>query len=416
MQPIRSLICLLAGIFIAGSASPVFAEPTAPPAPPGPLILISIDGFRWDYLQKFSAPAIRELAAEGVLAERLIPSFPSVTFPNHYTIVTGLHPEHHGVVGNTFFDPALGESFTYKNPTAATDPRWWAGGEPLWIAAERQGVRSGCFFWPGSETENHGRRPTHFKAFDKSLTAADRVDGVLAWLDLPPAERPRFITLYFDLVDSAGHRHGPDAPETGAAIQEADAAIARLRAGLARRGLSEQTNLVLVSDHGMEPVSADRSIALDDYIALNSVDIDYTGANAGLRPKSGTAAELAAKLRGKHPQLNVWLRDEVPEALHYRASNRIAPVVLSAAPGWTILSRDFLRLKRLTFERGAHGYDPAAPNMGALFIAHGPAFQHQRLIGAVENIHIYNLLCAALKIAPAPNDGDDRLVRAALAP
>ncbi len=404
-----ALTCIF---LLSGALGHLFAES---PAPPAPLILISIDGFRWDYLQKFDAPVLKQLAANGVRAQRLIPSFPSLTFPNHYTLVTGLHPEHHGIVANTFFDPALQEKFIYKNRESATDPRWWSGGEPIWITAEKQGVRSACFFWPGSEAENHGTRPSYFKSFEKALTCAERVDGLLAWLDLPPEKRPRFCTLYFDLVDSAGHRYGPDAPETAAAIKEVDEAIGRLLAGLAQRGLREQTNLVLVSDHGMEPVDADHVILLDDYVDLKTIEIDFAGANVGLRPKTGTAEELVAKFRGKHPQLSAWVRTEVPESLHYRASDRIAPVILSAAPGWSILGRDFLRMKRFTFERGAHGYDPATPNMGALFIASGPAFQHGRMIDDVENIHVYNLLCAVLNLKPAPNDGDDRLVRAALA-
>ena len=401
------IICCL----LLGTGQAALPAPNAT----GPLILISIDGFRWDYLEKYDAPVLKQLAQQGVRAERLIPSFPSLTFPNHYTIVTGLRPEHHGIIANNFYDPDLHEFFNFKTNETSTDPRWWAGGEPVWITAEKQGVRSACFFWPGSESENHGRRPSYFKKFDKSLSCFQRVDGVLAWLDLSPELRPRFCTLYFDLVDSKGHLFGPDAPETAAAVKEADDAIGRLLTGLTERGGRAQTDLVIVSDHGMEPVSADRTILLDDYVELNSIDIDFAGANAGLRPKTGTPGELVAKLRGKHPQLKVWLREEVPETLHYRANGRIAPVVLSAAPGWTILSRDFLRIKRLTFERGAHGYDPAAPNMGALFIANGPTFQRGRVIGAVENIHIYNLLCAALGLKPAPNDGDDRLVHEVLA-
>ncbi len=414
MKP-RLYIFTLAVILAAVLPPTGSASTPAKPAAAGPLILISIDGFRWDYLQKYNAPVLKQLAADGVYAQRLTPSFPSLTFPNHYTIVTGLYPEHHGVVANSFYDPVLHERFNFKTHETSVDPRVWAGGEPVWITAEKQGVRSACFFWPGSEAENHGTHPSLFKPFEKSLSCAQRVDGLLAWLDLPPGQRPRFCTLYFDIVDSKGHLYGPDAPETAAAVQEVDSAIGRLLAGLTQRKLREQTDLVLVSDHGMEPVSPDRVIFLDDYVDLNTVDIDFAGANAGLRPKSGAAEELVAKFRGKHPQLGAWLRAEVPPALHYRASDRIAPVVLSAAPGWYITSHDFLRMKLLAFERGTHGYDPAAPNMGALFIASGPSFQSGRVIKEVENIHIYNLLCAVLGLKPAPNDGDDRLVRAALA-
>ena len=415
MKP-RFFPFLLSAIMAVMVLSARAATHPAPTTATGPLILISIDGFRWDYLQKYNAPMLKQLAAEGVHARRMTPSFPSLTFPNHYTIVTGLRPEHHGIVANTFFDPVLHARFSYKTPECATDPRWWSEGEPVWITAEKQGRRSACFFWPGSESENHGLRPSYYKPFDKSLSSAERVDGLLAWLDLPPKQQPRFCTLYFDIVDTKGHMFGPDSPETAAAIAAVDEAIGRLLAGLARRGLRENTDLVLVSDHGMEPVSPDQIIFLDDYVDLNSIEVDFAGPNAGLRPKAGTAEALVAKFRGKHPQLNAWRRDEVPESLHYRASGRIAPVVLSATPGWSIMSRDFFRIKRLTMEHGAHGYDPASQNMGALFIAQGPSFQHGQVIDDVENIHVYNLLCAVLGIKAAPNDGDDRLVRVALAP
>ena len=409
----RLIVCLgflLGSLLVTSCSTP--AQPRA--AASGPLILISIDGFRWDYLQKYDAPTLKLLAAAGVHAKRMTPSFPSLTFPNHYTIVTGLRPEHHGIVGNTFYDPALQASFVFKSHESSIDSRWWEGGEPIWITAEKQGVRSACFFWPGSEAAIHGTRAGLYQPFDKGLTSAQRVDGLLAWLGLPPEKRPRLATLYFNIVDDAGHTYGPDAPETGNAIKAADDAVARLLDGLAKLGLRESASLVIVSDHGMEPTSPDRTILLDDYVSLNSVDVDSFGPNAGLRPKTGTAQELAARLRGKHPQLSVWLRSEVPERLHYRASSRIAPVVLSAAPGWFITTRDWLRAKRLTFDLGAHGYDPASPNMGALFIASGPAFKRGVEINDVENIHVYNLLCAALGLKPAPNDGDQRLVRAAL--
>lgn len=378
------------------------------------LILVSIDGFRWDYLQKYPAPELKKLAEGGVHARRMTPSFPSLTFPNHYTIVTGLRPEHHGIVANSFFDPALQETFKYTSHECSIDPRWWSGGEPIWITAEKQGMRSACFFWPGSEAENHGYRASYFKTFDKHLTCEQRVDGLLAWLALPPAQRPGVATLYFDIVDSAGHTYGPDAPETAAAIWTVDAAIGRLLAGLDKLGLRANTDLVLVSDHGMEPVSPERIIYLEDYAKLDTFAIDFLGPNAGLRPKTGTPEELVAKFRDKNPHLHAWLRHEVPADLHYRASPRIAPVVLNADPGWLISTHDFVRVHRLTFERGAHGYDPATTNMGALFVANGPSFKHGREIPNVDNVDVYDLLCAVLHLKPAPNDGSDRLAQKAL--
>jgi predicted AlkP superfamily pyrophosphatase or phosphodiesterase len=377
------------------------------------LVLISIDGFRWDYLQKYDAPTLRKFAADGVHARRMTPSFPSLTFPNHYTLVTGLRPEHHGIVGNTFHDPTLNAKFAYKSHESSVDSRWWESGEPIWITAEKQGMRSACFFWPGSEAEIQGKKATFVKPFDKSLSCNERVDGLLGWLRLPPEQRPRLATLYFNVIDDVGHREGPDGAGLTEAVKEVDAALARLLDGLESISLRDRTNFVIVSDHGMESTSPDRTILLDDYAPLSSYEVDFAGPNAALWPKSGTAEELVEKFRGKHPQMNAWLRSEVPDRLHYRASDRIAPVILSANPGWFITSHDYLRVKRATFDRGSHGYDPSAVSMGALFIASGPDFKRRVEIDDVENIHIYNLLCAVLGLKPALNDGDTRLVRQA---
>lgn len=378
------------------------------------VILVGIDGFRWDYLELHEAPALRQLAREGTRVQRMQPSFPSKTFPNHYTLVTGLRPESHGIVANGFYDPAIGESFTM----AKRESHWWQGGEPVWITAEKQGVRSACFFWPGSETELQGRRPSFYKPFEKKLTCADRVDGLLAWLDLPEAERPRFCTLYFDLVDTQGHTFGPTAPETATAVREADAAIARLLAGLSQRGLRTRTNLIVVADHGMMETSPDRVVFIEDLVDTRLVRVEALGPNGGVRPlpESGlTAAQVAASIRAKAPpQIKVYLREEVPAHLHYRANDRIPPVVLVADAHWNIESNIGWARKRATYSRGSHGWDPSYEKMGAVFIANGPAIKRRHNVPGTENIHVYNLLCALLGVQPAKNEGDLSLTRAVL--
>lgn len=409
MRRTTALFVLLLAALLLGSCA-------TPPRPRSELlILISIDGFRWDYLQKYAAPTLRQLAAAGVHATRLTPSFPSKTFPNHYTLVTGLYPAHHGIVSNWFFDPAFGETFGMSKPASNREARWWRG-EPVWSTAERQGVRSACFFWPGSEAERLVDRPTLFQAFDGKMPSSERVDGLLAWLDLPPAQRPRLCTLYFDLVDHAGHTFGPEAPETALAVKEADLAIARLLAGLAARGLAEKTNLVVVADHGMSECGPDRVVFLEDLMDVSLVQVESTGPNGGVRPKPGVdLAAFVAGIRAKvPPQVKVYLREEVPARFHYRGNERIPPIVLVCEDHWSIESKLGWPKRVLTYNRGTHGWDPATSNMGALFIASGPAFRRGVEIPEVENIHVYNLLCAALGITPAPNDGDDRLVRAAL--
>jgi predicted AlkP superfamily pyrophosphatase or phosphodiesterase len=407
-------IVLMLLVLCAGSS----CTSPALPSRPAPLILVSIDGFRWDYLRKYAAPTLQALAAEGVHARRLTPSFPTKTFPNHYTLATGLRPEHHGIVSNYFFDPALNASFSKNLAADNADPRWWQQGEPVWITAEKQGVRSAVFFWPGSETEIHGTRPGFYRPFDSKLTSTQRVDGLLGWLDLPADQRPRFLILYLEVVDVVGHRAGPDGPETIAAIKEADDAVARLLAGLSARGLRDQTDLVIVSDHGMAEQSPDRVIFLEDLMNVSTVQVESLGPNGGVRPKPGTvtAAELAAGIRAKAPpQLQVYLREEVPANLHYRANPRIPPVVLIADDHWNIESKVGWPALRARYGRGNHGWDPATPDMGALFLAQGPSFRRRHEFADVENIHLYHLLCTVLGVKPAPNDGDDRLAREVLA-
>jgi predicted AlkP superfamily pyrophosphatase or phosphodiesterase len=385
---------------------------TPPPPAPAPLILVSIDGFRWDYLEKYQPPTLLSLAREGVRAERLNPSFPSKTFPNHYTLVTGLRPGRHGIVANWFRDPALGGEFTM----ASRETAWWSGGEPVWITAEKQGVRTACLFWPGSEAELQGRRPSLYQPFDKKMSANERVDRLLEWLARPAGSRPRFLTLYFDHVDDAGHNYGPDAPETRAAVAQADAAVARLLAGLARLGLRETANLVIVSDHGMAATSTDRVIFLDDLMDLAQVQVEATGPYAGVRPKPGvTAAELAARIRARAPaRVQVFLREEMPARLHYNHGERIPPVLLLTETGWCFEQKAGWPALRARYKRGNHGWDPATPDMGALFIGHGPAFLPHTVLPAAENVDVYNLLCATLGLTPAANDGTDALARAAL--
>ena len=417
-EAIRQLVgmkCMLAtlGLLLCGLLG---SCSTPPPAATGPVILISLDGFRWDYLQRYSAPTLQRLARDGVHARTMTPSYPTKTFPNHYTLVTGLRPARHGIVGNWFYDPANGETFGMSKHDSNLDAKWW-GGEPVWITAERQGVRSVCYFWPGSEAAHHGLRPSQWLPFNDKIPSNDRVDGLLKWFDVPAAERPRLATLYFSAVDHGGHKYGPDAPELQASITEVDTAIARLLSGLERLGLRDRANLIIVADHGMSPASTDRVIFLEDLVAINTIEVETTGPYAGVRPKPGTrsAAELAAGIRAKAPpQLQVYLRNELPARFHYSGNDRIPAVMLVADDQWSIEQRAGWPVRAASYDKGNHGWDNATPNMGALFLAHGPAFKTRTKLDQVDNFQVYNLVCAVLGLKPSPNDGDETLVRAAL--
>ena len=386
-------------------------------AEPPPLVLISLDGFRWDYgaLHPAETPHLRRLMREGVTARSLIPVFPSNTFPNHVSIVTGLYPAHHGIINNTFFDSALGSIFRYNQSASARDSRWW-GGQPIWITAVKQGRASACSFWPGSEAEIGGLRPTYWKPYDYAGTSFEqRLDELVTWLRLPAAQRPAVVTFYLEETNGAGHRHGPDSPQLIAAITLLDARVGALSDRLRTEGIAP--NLVIVSDHGMTSCDAERVLILDDYLDLATVQIDFDETCAGLRPLAGNDVAAMMRALAKIPpqQAKAYRSNELPEHFHVAATHpRVPPVWIVPAEGWHVVRRSLYHKALTHFLRGQHGYDPGFASMGGIFIAHGPAFKSGVVVEPVENIHIYNLLCAALALKPAPNDGDDRLVKSVL--
>ena len=369
------------------------------------LVLVSIDGFRPDYLRRPASMRLRRLAAQGAEARWLEPVAPTLTFPNHYSIVTGRFPAHHGVVGNAMFDPAIGYRFSIRDTAAVRDPRWW-GGEPIWVTAVKQGRRSATFFWPGSEAPIGGVRPTYARAYDSSVPNRARVRQVLDWLRLPASEAPSLVTLYFSDVDAAGHRYGPNAPQVDSAIARVDSAVGGLADGLEAMAAGGRVNLLFVSDHGMTDVSPDRLIYLDDYLPLPSIRVDEWAPILGVTPLEGTAEHLYERLRGRHPHLAVYRRAEVPPRFHFDASPRLAPVIAVADEGWLVTTHAIMdTLSAGGFPKGMHGYDPALPTMRAFLVARGPAFRHGVLVPPFTNVHLYALMAHILGLRPAPNDG-----------
>ncbi len=398
----RTRTWLLLLLALTGAAS----LPAQAPATDRPiLILISIDGWRWDYLDRFKPTAIASLAAAGVRAEGLVPVFPSKTFPNHYTIVTGLYPRRHGIVSNNIVDPVLPGRFSLTNRHVQQDTRWW-GGEPIWVTAERQGQIAGTMFWPGSDVEIAGDRPTWFRMYDHDLPNGDRVDQLLAWLRQPVAHRPTFLTLYFSTVDSVGHDEGPDSAGTRAAVLEVDAAIGALLTGLDALGLRRATSVILTSDHGMASISRERTIVLDDYIDVSTVEMIDSAPILGINPRTGSVEQLYTALKDKHPAMEVFLRDALPERLKLRGHPRLPAVIGIADDGWHITTRATLERNKGVIDGGNHGYDPRHRSMHGLFIATGPRFRNGVVVPAFENVHIYELMCRVLGLQPALNDGD----------
>jgi predicted AlkP superfamily pyrophosphatase or phosphodiesterase len=412
-------------------------------------ILISLDGFRADFLYRNLTPTLNSFIENGISPKYMLPSFPSVTFPNHYTMVTGLYPEAHGVVGNTFWDPSTKKDFYYTDADKSLQPFWW-GGEPLWRTAERQNVRSAVHMWPGSEAHIAEFQPAYVDKYNGSEVLSLKVDRILGLLDLPgpldPAvktnePRPQLIAAYVPDVDSDGHKYGPNSTEIRKTISEADTMLGSILEGLHQRNLTEIVNVVVVSDHGMATTDPSRLIQLEDLINPDDYEHIDGWPHYGLRPKNindldKLHQQLVEKAKN-YPAIEVYLRDkDMPERYHFSKNERIAPLWIFPKAGWSLVHKAEYDIEkdrpagRAYDPRGIHGYDYEHPLMRAIFVARGPAFPHKPnsrmepfrkskiiynlrtstlLILCTENIELYNIICDSIGITPVPNNGTLRL-------
>lgn len=368
------------------------------------VILISMDGFRADYWDKVETPRFHELMKQGVLASNLQPVFPSVTFVNHYSIVTGLYAENHGIVNNSMWDPKTDRKFEISDTKEVNRSDWWQG-EPIWVTAEKQGLKTASMFWVGSSAEIGGYRPSYWFNYDASLPRAKRVKQVLDWLDYPQDKRPGFITLYFEDVDEAGHSYGPDSGQVKLAIQNLDSSLGELWDGIKTRGLQEKVTILIVSDHGMAKVDRKNRIRLNDYVKKSEAKVVGKGALSLVWPNSQSDLEtILSRVKKTVGPFIVLQKDKMPKEFHYSNHHRIPPLVFSANLGWYIDTGLLPSLKPETF--GLHGYNNSLPEMQAVFLAIGPRFPKDRKVGQVVNVDIYSLLAEIMKIRPAYNDGN----------
>nr|GLL39994.1 ectonucleotide pyrophosphatase/phosphodiesterase family member 1-like [Ipomoea trifida] len=375
------------------------------------VLLVSSDGFRFGFQYKATTPNIHRLIKNGTEAEMgLIPVFPSLTFPNHYSIVTGVYPAYHGIINNFFIDPNTGDYFTMQSH----DPKWWLA-EPLWETVVNHGLKAATYFWPGSEVNKGCWTCPEFycKRYNSSVAFEDRVDTVLKYFDLPSDEIPSFITLYFEDPDHQGHKVGPDDPEITEAVIRIDRMIGRLIQGLEGRGVFEDVNIIMVGDHGMVGTCDKKLIFLDDLSPWIQISKDWVLSYSPLLaiqpPYNYSAKDVVAKMNeglqsGKIENgqyLKVYLKEELPGRLHYSGSSRIAPIIG--------LIDEAFKVEQKNTERkecgGSHGYDNALFSMRSIFISHGPRFARGRKVPSFENVEIYNLVTAILNIEGAPNNG-----------
>jgi len=390
----------IAVLLLFGGLSPGFAQTPKPP-----LIVISLDGFRTDYFDRGLTPTLAALARDGVHARAMRPSFPSVTEPNHYTLMTGLYPDHHGVIDNTMVDPAMpGVAFGGPHGHGVDmDPRWWNQATPLWVSAQRQSLKTASSLWPGDGAVIHGVTTTYLQDGAAPVSMDKQVETVLGWLDLPAGRRPALIRLHFDLTDGIGHLFGPDSPNENGAIARVDAELGKLVEGLKTRGLLDRVNIVVVSDHGMAAISPEKTIFLDDLIDLKAAVVPAFGAEGGVDPLPGHEAEMEKAMLAPHEHMKCWRRADIPAHLHYGSNPRVPAIVCLADLGWSIATRE--QVRQFPPLHGNHGYDPAEPTMAAFFLAHGSAFKAGVTLPAFDNVDVYPMLARILGVPPQPNDG-----------
>ncbi|EGE00851.1 type I phosphodiesterase/nucleotide pyrophosphatase [Trichophyton tonsurans CBS 112818] len=397
-------------------------------------ILISLDGFRADFLTRGLTPTLNSFIANGISPKYMLPSFPSVTFPNHFTLVTGLYPESHGIVGNTFWDPELKDDFYYTKPEKSMQPKWWQA-EPIWATAEKQGVKTAIHMWPGSEAHIMGIEPTFLDKYNGSEALPRKVDRILELIDLPGEKdadipptitqrRPQLIAAYVPNVDAAGHTFGPNSTEIRTTISRVDKMLASILQGLESRNLTNVVNIVVVSDHGMATTSVDRLVQLEDLVDLNLVERIDGWPLRGLVPKRKEDIQLLYEQAKNHTAfmgfddyLEIYTRETMPERYHFSKNDRIAPLWIIPKTGWAIVERPDFDVKLAQKEgkayhpMGIHGYDHEHPLMRAIFVARGPSFPHKAnsRVQEFQNIEVYNIVCDSLRVEPRPNNGTLRL-------
>jgi alkaline phosphatase D len=365
------------------------------------VILVSLDGFRWDYDRMYSTPNLDKIASGGVKADRLIPSFPVKTFPNHYSIATGLYPDHHGIINNSFYAPDLDLFYRMKDRSVVENPAFY-GGEPVWVTAARSGIKSAAYYWVGSEAPVMGTYPTYWKKYEDNFDFRARIDTVVKWLNYPSSDRPRLITFYFPEPDATSNFFGPGSSETEQIVEKVDSLIGVLRDKLSEVPFRKKINLIIVSDHGMGSISPERFINLRDIIPERMV-----ARTSGSSPvyfidpaddKKDSILLLVNSVKG----VKAWSKDKIPEHLNFGTNSRIPEIVVIADSSWMVDTRPAPPIMK----KGAHGYDNSNSDMHAIFYAEGPSFKRNYRFDKLYNVDIYNLLCRILDITPSANDGD----------
>ena len=364
------------------------------------VLLISLDAYRWDYPTVFNTPNLNKIAKEGVKAKSLISCYPSKTFPNHYSIATGLHPNNHGIVNNSFYDKELGY-YAIGNRKSVENGNFYFG-EPIWVTAEKQGVKSASYFWVGSEAPIQGIQPTYWKKYSNKTTFEQKIDTVIHWFSLPESERPRLVTFYHYQPDWTSHDYGPLAKETRMVAEQLDSLIGVFMAKIEKLPIAKKINVIVLSDHGMAEISNDKYINLSNHLNKEWFS-SITGGNPvyTLQPKPEFYAQALEELK-KIEHLKVWERKDIPKRYVYGSSSRINDILIETELGWIVAWTD----DKEKYTGGTHGYDNLIPEMQGIIIAKGPAFKKGFVHESFMNINVYPIIADILGLKPAKVDGN----------
>jgi ectonucleotide pyrophosphatase/phosphodiesterase family member 5 len=390
----------------------LFLLPTAQAAERQYVLLVSLDGFRWDFIYRGLSPNIEWIAENGIEAISLEPVFPTKTFPNHYSIVTGQYAENHGMISNSFIDWETGNRFTLGNREMAVNAKYYQG-EAVWETLRRNGIITASYFWPGSELDLEYRRPHYYHPYEHERPHLDRIEGIIEWLRLPEEERPQFLTLYFSDVDSEGHRTGPNSAEIDESIALVDSLLGILLDRLEDIGMLDRMNIMLVSDHGFTEVSPDRVIELHPVLDEYEVVTDGVGPIVMIKPENPDDIDpIYQRLKAGENHYRVYLKEDMPAYWHYSAHGYIMPIIAVADMGWSLTSRPYDPARGYFATGGNHGYDNKHMDMHGIFYAMGPAFRSGYRTGTVKSVDIYPLILEIFGMQSRSGiDGDLKNVR-----
>ncbi len=363
------------------------------------LVMLSLDGFRWDYTHNTNTPTLDSMANVGVIAEGIIPSFPSKTFPNHYTMATGLYPDNHGIVLNRFYAEDLDKEYNKKDKSSIRDSSFY-GGEPIWTTAELQGTKTAALFWVGSETKLHGVISSYWEKYNESLPFDARIDSIYNWLSLPKEKRPQLIMWYYHEPDEVGHNYGPNSKELQLEIENLDRNLGKFFARMRQLPFFDKINFIVTSDHGMGELTPEKRIVLDEIIDTSDL-VYFDGWNPvwNLKVKEGRLEKVYKELK-EEENLQVWYHDSIPKRLHYGNNPRTLDITVAAKPYYSIYWS-----WRISESKGTHGYDNNFKDMHGIFYGVGPAFKRNYKAPAFENINLYPLAAEIMNLEPAKTDG-----------